>query len=330
MREMSKIAICNVSGFGREFPEFLIELEKKVGPVEKFTFDSNVSQSELADTLKGFTYVILGTHPDFKEEFFEKNQDVKLIARHGLGFNNIDIEAAKKHNVFVTKESNVIEQDAVAEHAVALLHAVSKNLVIANQMVHDNEWKVSRQRCMGYQIRNKVTGIIGYGNIGRRVGEIMKYGYKNRIVAYDPYLPEEKATEYGIELMSLEQVFEQADFISIHCNLTTQNQKMINADVLKHAKPSLILINCARGGLVDEQAIAQAVSSQQIFGYGADATANEPIEMDNPLLKLDHVILSPHVGVYNYTCTENMNRKVMEDIYLMEKGQRPKEIINGL
>lgn len=327
---MPKIAICNVSGFGREFPEFLAELEKKVGLVQRFTFDSNISSEELANELKGFTYVILGTHPTFKKDFFELNQDVKLIARHGLGYNNIDIKAAAEHGVIVTKEANVIEQDAVAEYAVALLHAVAKNLITANNMVHNDEWKISRERLMGFQLRGRITGIIGCGNIGRRVAEIMKYGYRNKIIVYDPYLSKEAAGKMGVELVSLENLFEQSDFISIHCNLTNDNQNMINKDILKHAKSSLILINCARGGLVDEEAIAEAIKEKRIFGYGADATKREPINMDNPLLGLDHVVLSPHVGVYNYTCTEMMNRKVMDDIYKMEAGQRPTEIINGL
>lgn len=327
---MAKIAICNVSGFGREFPEFITELEHKVGPVKKFSFDPTISQEELAKELKGFKYVILGTHPKFAEQFFKLNNDVKLIARHGLGYNNIDIKAAAENGVIVTKEANIIEQDAVAEHAITLLHAVAKNIVKANDMVHENEWKIARERLMGYQLRNKVTGIIGYGNIGQRVAEIMKYGYRNRIIAYDPYLSKEKAEKTGVELMSLQKVFEQADFISIHCNLTEENQNMIDENILKYAKPSLILINCARGGIVDEDAVAKAIRENKLFGYGADATKQEPINMNNPLLSLDHVVLSPHVGVYNYTCTEMMNRKVMNDIYLMEAGKRPTEIINGL
>lgn len=106
---------------------------------------------------------------------------------------------------------------------------------------------------------DQVCGIIGYGNIGRRVAEIMKYGYKNKIIAYDPFLPKSVADEQGIRLVSLTELFEKSDFIFIHCNLTEENKGMINEEVLKHAKPSAVLINCARGGLVDEDAIAAAV-----------------------------------------------------------------------
>lgn len=327
---MEKVAIVNVKSFGREFPEFIDELKEKIGYVEKFVFSQDASQEELIEKLKGFQYIILGTDPTFKAEFFENSPDVKLIARHGLGFNNVDLESAKKHNVYVTKEENIIEQDAVAEHAVALLNTVAKNINIANTMVHEGQWTVHRERLMGYQLRNKVTGVIGYGNIGRRFGEIMKYGYKNRILAYDPYLPQEKADEYGIELVGLDELLANSDFISMHCNLTEENKQMINSQTLKKVKKGAVLINCARGALVDDEAIVQAVENRDLFGYGADVCSQEPIHADNPLLNHDHIVLTPHVSVYNLTCTENMNRKVMEDIYLVAAGKKPNVIVNGL
>lgn len=324
-----KIAIVNVNSYGRDFPEFITKIEA-FGEVKKFMFDQNATPDELVSELDGYTYIILGTHPTFTKEFFEKNNSVRLIARHGLGFNNVDLKAAKEHGVYVTREENVIEQDAVAETAVSLIHAVARCIPVANKMVHDGEWKVNRARLMGYQLRNKTTGIIGYGNIGRRVGEIMKYGYKNKILAYDPYLPVEKAEEYGIELCTLEELLAQSDFISLHCFLTPENEKMINAENIKLMKRSAILINCARGKLVDEEAVAKAVKNRDIFGYGADTTASEPINEDNELLKLDHVILSPHVGVYTLECTHDMNKKVYEDIELVHNGKRPKVIINEM
>lgn len=329
-KTMEKVAIVNVKSFGREFPEFISELEEKIGYVEKFMFPQDASQEELAEKLAGFQYIILGNDPTFKSRFFELNHDVKLIARHGLGFNNVDLESAKKHNVYVTKEENIIEQDAVAEHAVALLNTVAKNIHTANEMVQTGEWGVRRERLMGYQLRDKVTGVIGYGNIGRRFGEIMKYGYKNRILAYDPYLPKEKEEELGIELVSLEDLLKNADFISMHCNLTEENKHMINAETLKMVKKGAVLINCARGALVDDQAVADAVKERTLFGYGADVCSQEPIHADNPLLRQDHIVLTPHVSVYNLTCTRNMNRKVMEDIYLVAEGKKPNVIVNGL
>lgn len=325
-----RIAIVNVKSFGREFPEFLSELEEKVGPVQKFMFPQDESPTKLAEALQGYQYVILGNAPTFSRAFFEQNHDVKLIARHGLGFNNVDLEAAREHGVYVTKEENIIEQDAVAEQAVALLNAVAKNVVKANDMVHHGEWGVRRERLVGFQLREMTTGIIGYGNIGRRFGEIMKYGYKNKILAYDPFLSEEAAKEAGVTLCSLEELLAQSDFISLHANLTEESRHLINEKTIAYMKPTAVLINAARGELVDEKAVAKAIREKRIFGYGADVAAYEPIEEDNELLKLDHVVITPHVAVYNLTCTRNMNRKVMEDIYLVAKGERPNVIVNGL
>lgn len=327
---MEKIAIVNVKSFGREFPEFLTELEEKVGPVKKFTFPSDASGAVVAKELEGYQYVILGTAPTMGEEFFEHNRDVKLLARHGLGFNNVDLEAAKKHGVYVTKIDAVLERDAVAEQAVALINAVSKHLIKADYMVHNKEWTVKRERLLGRQISGMTTGVIGFGNIGQRVGEIMQKGYHNKILAYDPFLPKERAEELGATLCDLETLLRESDFISLHANLTESSYHIINAETLALMKPTAVLVDTARGQLVDETALAEALKAGKIFGYGADVTAHEPIEDDNPLLGLENVVITPHVAVYNPICTGNMNRKVMEDIYLMQAGQKPRVIVNGL
>mgnify|MGYP000922994524 CR=1 FL=1 len=327
---MEKIAIVNVRSFGREFPEFITELEEKVGPVKKFMFPIDVSGRVLAEELKGYTYVILGTFPTFGREFFENNHDVRLIARHGLGFNNIDLEAATRHHVYVTKEENAIERDAVAEQAAALLNAVAKNVVKADGMVHRNEWAVDRQRLMGFQMTGKTTGVIGFGNIGRRFGQIMKNGYGNRILAYDPFLPKEKAEEAGAELCDLDTLLRESDFISLHANLTDAGRHLLDESKFALMKPTAILINTARGQLIDEEALIRALTEKKIFGYGADVATQEPIQKENELLKLDNAVLTPHVAVYNRTCTENMNRKVMQDIYLVREGKKPAFIVNQL
>ena len=327
---MEKIAIVNVKSFGREFPEFLTELEEKVGPVKKITFPSDASGLTVARELAGYKYVILGTAPTFGEEFFENNSDVKLLARHGLGFNNVDLEAAKNHGVYVTKMENLIERDAVAEQAVALFNAVAKHLVKANDMVHNKEWTVNRERLLGLQLSDMTTGVIGFGNIGQRVGEIMRCGYHNKILAYDPFLPKEKAEELGATLCDLETLLRESDFITLHANLTDSSYHIINAETLALMKPTAVLVDTARGQLVDEAALAEALKEKKIYGYGADVTTHEPIEEDNPLLGLENVIITPHVAVYNPVCTKNMNRKVMDDIYRMENGEKPGVIVNGL
>lgn len=327
---MEKVAIVNITSFGREFPEHLIELKDKIGYVEKMSIPVEVTGIELANKLKGFKYVILGNYPTFDQSFFEHNSEVKLIARQGLGFNNIDLKEAKKHHVYVTCVPSKTEANAVAEQAVSLLCAVAKNIPKADRKVHKNEWNVNRQEIVGFQFFDRTTGIIGCGNIGRRFAQIMKDGFHNKILAYDPYLPKSIADEYGIELVDLDTLLNRSDFISLHANLTEENYHMISYEQINKTKKSAILINTSRGALIDEQAIYDAVENNKIYGYGADVTEHEPIESFSPLLKSNNIVITPHSATYNLTSMKAMNRKVMEDVYLVSKGEKPINIVNGL
>lgn len=327
---MNKIAVVNVNSFAKRYPEHITELEHKIGPVKRFCVDENIDSKELATLLQGYKYIILGTTPKVSDIFFENQKDVRLITRHGIGYNHIDLESARNHNVYVCKELGIIERDAVAEQALALLASVSKRINIGNYMVRNKEWKKNRERVMGYQLSDKVTGIIGYGNIGSRFGEIMKYGFRNRIIAYDPMLSEEEAIEYGIEKVDLHTLLSESDFISIHANYTTDAHHMINEETLSYMKHDAILINTARGAFIDEDALACALKKHHLGGFGADVLCEEPMLKNHPLLLCDNAVFTPHVGVYNEICLRNMDLKVMDDIYFVEEDQRPLEIVNGL
>lgn len=327
---LKKTAVINRTSFGREFPQHLQELEEKVGPVDKMLLPADMDGRTLAQKLKGYTYIVLGNYPTFDETFFSNNCDVKLIARHGIGFNNVDLESSKKHGVYVTHIQNYVELDAVAEQAAALLMAVSKNVVTANHKVHQGDWNRDRQEIMGFQLRGKTCGVIGCGHIGTRFAQIMKYGFQNRILAYDPYADKEKVMAEGIQLCDLDTLLKESDFISLHASLDEKSKHLINAQTLAKMKDNTILINTGRGGLVDETALLEALRNGHLFGYGADVAVHEPMQADDPLLACERVTITPHSAIYNYTCMKNMNRKVMEDIYCMERGERPVEIINGL
>ena len=323
---MNKLAIINITSFGREFPENLEELEARV-EVEKMLLPEETTQEELAERLRGFRYVFLGNHPYFGETFFSLNQDVKLIARHGIGYNNVDVKSAALHGVYATTIPHEVENDAVAEQAAALLFAAAKNIITADGKARSGNWNTDRQELVGYQIRDAVTGIIGLGSIGGRFAQIMKYGFNNRVIVYDPYLEDRKIRNMGYEPVSLEELLSQADFVSVHCSLNASTEKLIDAGRLKLMKRDAILINTARGAIVDEMAVYEAVKNREIFAYAADAAAVEPIPADHPLCGIPHVIITPHSAIYNRTCMYQMNRKVMEDLYLMEAGKEPKGIV---
>lgn len=327
---LEKTAVINITSFGREFPEHKRELEERVGSVDKMLLPADTDGENLASILEGYTYVLLGNYPMFDEAFFSRNRDVKLIARHGIGFNNVDLDSAKAHGVYVTHIQNEVELDAVAEQAAALLMAVAKNVVRANLKVHRGEWNKDRQEIMGFQMLGATTGVIGCGHIGTRFAEIMKHGFHNRILAYDPYADPDRLAAKGITLCDLDTVLRESDFISMHANLNESSEYLMNAEALSKVKSTAILINTGRGSLVDEMAVYKAIKEGRLFGYGADVAEEEPMPADHPLLRLDRVVITPHSAIYNTTCMKNMNRKVMEDIYCMQRGEKPKEIINGL
>lgn len=330
LKANEKVAIINITSFGREYPEHLFELQEKIGHVEKMSLPAEISGSDLAKKLKGFQYIILGNYPTFDKDFFENNSDVKLIARQGLGFNNIDLIESKKHGVYVTCVPSRIEVNSVAEQTISLLCAVAKNIVKSDYKVHHKEWNINRQEIVGFQLFGNTTGIIGCGNIGQRVAQIMKEGFQNKILAYDPFLPKEIAEQNSIELVDLDTLLEKSDYICLHANLTEENYHMISDKELNKMKSNAILINTSRGALVDEKAVLSAVNTKKIFGYGADVVEYEPIQADSPLLKSKNIVITPHSATYNLTSIKNMNRKVMEDVYLVSIGERPINIVNDL
>lgn len=323
---MKKVAVINITSFGREFPENLKEL-KKYFQVEKMLLPQDMPEDELAQRLKGVTYVLLGNYPSFGETFFEKNHDVKLIARHGIGYNNVDAASAKRHGVYFTNIPHEVENDAVAEQAAALLMTVAKNMTAAGRKARRGEWNENRQELVGFQIRDGITGVIGLGSIGKRFAEIMKYGFNNRILVYDPLMGDRKIQNAGFTPCSMEELLEQSDFISLHCCLNEATYHMIGEEQLKRMKKTAILINTARGSVVDELAVSKALKAGEIFGYGADVAEHEPIDPKNPLFLQEHVVITPHSSIYNRTCMYHMNRKVMEDIFLVESGKEPIGIV---
>lgn len=320
---MEKIAILNVSSIGRDFPEHIEELEK-IGEVTRYAVAKDAKTKELLELLHDVTYIIMGTSPTLDSEFFDGMKHLKLITRHGIGFNHIDLESAKQHNVYVCNITGRIERDAVAEQASTLLSMAAKKMLLADYMVRNDEWLNNRGRLMGYELTRKVTGVIGCGNIGSRFKEIMEHGYQNKILIYDPY---QRQTSQHVDL---ETLLRESDFISLHANLTKENYHMIDKEQFAMMKKTVVLVNTARGALINEAALVDALAEKRIGGFGADVLTSEPVEVDNPLLKLENTVFSPHVGVYNYACICNMDLKVMKDIELVHKGQKPVDIVNNL
>ena len=318
-----KVAVVNANSFGRYFPEFWDVLEENVGPTERFTFPKDVTQKEVAEALRGFQYVICGVSPSFGEEFFEAAEGVKLVIRFGIGYNNVDVAAAEAHGVLCANVPSELERYDVAEQALTLLIALCKHLREADTAVRAGEWTVRRERFLGSRIHGKTVGVMGFGSIGSAFAEIMRGGFACRVIAYDPYVSREMMSVKGVEKVDLDTLLAESDFISLHIAVTPESYHILNAENVAKMKDGCIVVNSARGELVDEDAIADALLAGKMGGYGTDVIEGEPIGMDNRLLSCPNVVITPHLSVYNLDCNRTMNEAVVMDVIRVCRGDSP-------
>jgi len=236
-------------------------------------------------------------------------ENLKVIARAGIGVDNVDIPAASKKGVIVmnTPFGNSI---TTAEHAIALMFAVARQLPEANASTQAGKWEKSR--FMGTEITNKTLGLIGAGNIGSIVAN-RALGLKMKVIAYDPFLSEERAAKMGVEKVELDDLLARADFITLHVPLTDKTRGILNAEAIAKMKKGVRVINCARGGLVDEAALAEAIKSGHVAGAAFDVYEVEPAK-DSPLFGLPNVVCTPHLGASTTEAQENVAVQVAEQM----------------
>ncbi|WP_457649739.1 phosphoglycerate dehydrogenase [Profundibacter sp.] len=242
-------------------------------------------------------------------KILEAAKNLKVVARAGIGVDNVDIPAASKKGVIVmnTPFGNSI---TTAEHAIALMFAVARQLPEANASTQAGKWEKSR--FMGTEITNKTLGLIGAGNIGSIVAN-RALGLKMKVIAYDPFLSEERAAKMGVEKVELDDLLTRADFITLHVPLTDKTRGILNAEAIAKMKKGVRVINCARGGLVDEAALAEAIKSGQVAGAGFDVYEVEPAK-DSPLFGLPNVVCTPHLGASTTEAQENVAVQVAEQM----------------
>lgn len=323
---MKKIAIVNSSSFGVHFSDHLERL-KAIGTVERYTFPIDVDALTLAETIGDVEYIIASVTPTFPASFFAQMPHLRLISRHGIGFNNVDVKAATDHGVYVTIVPGLVEQDAVAENAVALLMSLSRRIVESYDAAKTGNWKL-RSKFMGYQFSGKTTGVIGLGNIGSRVAAIMHGGFKNTILAYDPNKSAEQIRALGAHPVTLDELLSKSDFISLNAFLDGSSRHLLGEHEFSQMKPSVLITNSARGELVDLPALLQALDTKRIAGYAADVAEGEPVGPDYPLFKYENVILTPHTSAYTWECLRGMGDKCVDDVERVQQGLVPHNVVN--
>lgn len=247
--------------------------------------------------------LLIRTAPVTKK-ILEAGKNLKVVARHGVGVDNIDLSAATELGVQVTN-GPLSNSESVAEHAVALILALAHHIVEMDENVRNNDWE-SRNRIRLTGLSKKIVGIVGLGRIGRYVAQKVALGLGMSVISYDAYIPKELVPEYVEMVDSLDELFQRADFVSLHCPATPETSGSINMKYFSQMKPSAYLINCARGEVVNEEDLLKALTTGIIKGAALDVMAEEPPKSDNPLLKLKNVILSPHCGAHSYESFDNM------------------------
>ena len=289
--------------------ETAVQIFRDRGIDVDFMPDLGKDKDKLAEVIGQYDGLAIRSATKVTPTILDKADKLKVIGRAGIGTDNIDKDAASKKGVIVmnTPFGNMI---TTAEHAIAMMFAVARQIPEASTSTHAGKWEKSK--FMGIELTNKTLGVIGAGNIGGIVCE-RALGLKMRVVAYDPYLGEEKAAQMGVEKVELDELLSRADFITLHVPLTDQTRNILSRENLAKTKPGVRIVNCARGGLVDEDALAEALQSGHVEGAAFDVFSEEPAK-ENALFNLPNVVCTPHLGAATTEAQENVALQVAEQI----------------
>ncbi|RLK00455.1 phosphoglycerate dehydrogenase [Ruegeria conchae] len=289
--------------------ETAVQIFRDRGIDVDFMPDLGKDKDKLAEVIGQYDGLAIRSATKVTPTILDKADKLKVIGRAGIGTDNIDKDAASKKGVIVmnTPFGNMI---TTAEHAIAMMFAVARQIPEASTSTHAGKWEKSK--FMGIELTNKTLGVIGAGNIGGIVCE-RALGLKMKVVAYDPYLGEEKAAKMGVEKVELDELLSRADFITLHVPLTDQTRNILSRENLAKTKPGVRIVNCARGGLVDEDALAEALQSGHVAGAAFDVFSEEPAK-ENALFNLPNVVCTPHLGAATTEAQENVALQVAEQI----------------
>ncbi|AXI48654.1 phosphoglycerate dehydrogenase [Sulfitobacter sp. SK012] len=286
-----------------------VQIFKDRGIDVDFQPDLGKDKDKLAAIIGNYDGLAIRSATKVTDKILANAPNLKVIGRAGIGTDNIDKDAASKQGVIVmnTPFGNMI---TTAEHAIAMMFAVARQIPEASTSTHAGKWEKSK--FMGVELTGKTLGVIGAGNIGGIVCDRAR-GLKMKVVAYDPFLGDEKAQKMGVEKVELEELLARADFITLHVPFTEQTANILSRENLAKTKKGVRVINCARGGLVDEEALAELLASGHVAGAAFDVFAKEPAT-ENPLFNLPNVVCTPHLGAATTEAQENVALQVAEQM----------------
>ncbi|WP_236634719.1 phosphoglycerate dehydrogenase [Alteribacter lacisalsi] len=274
------------------------------------------SLDQFEEPLPGIDALIVRSATVVTKEALAQMPDLKLIGRAGVGTDNIDVEAATERGVIVVNapDGNTI---STCEHTFAMMMALMRNIPQAHASVRSGEW--NRKKFEGAELYGKTLGIIGFGRIGSEIAARAR-AFRMKVMVYDPFLTAERANKAGVKAALLEDVLEQADILTVHTPLVKETRGLINRTTIARMKKGAFLLNCARGGIVDEAALAAALESGQLAGAALDVFESEPLG-DSPLRQMNQVILTPHIAASTKEAQQSVARQVSEEIIAFSEGR---------
>lgn len=279
---------------------------------------------ELKNIVSDYEALIVRSETRVTADIIEAGAKLQVIARAGVGLDNIDVDAATRRGIVVVNAptGNTI---AAAEHTMALMLALARHIPQANTVLKSGVWK--RSDYIGVELKNKTLGIVGLGNVGSEVARRAQ-AFAMRLIGYDPFVSPDYARNLGVELVPFEQLLKEADFITLHLPLTSETKRLIGAKELNKMKPTARIINCARGELIDEEALFKAVEEGKIAGAALDVFAKEPVT-DSILFTSNKIVVTPHLGASTTEAQASVAIEVAEQVLAVLKGQPARYAVNA-
>jgi D-3-phosphoglycerate dehydrogenase len=318
---MKPLAECRVlvtaTSYASQDDQLRTALEGKVGQVVYNTTGKPLISSQLQELLPAMDGMIAGLD-EIDADALASAPELKVVARYGVGYNNVDLEAARLHQVIVTNTPGA-NGKSVAELTIALILNLLRPVIPAVQQTREGEWP----RFKGISLQGKTVGLVGCGAIGQETACRLA-GFDCEILAYDIVEDKNFASEQGVHYVPLEELLTKSDLVSLHLPGIPETAGLVNKEFLSKMKPGSYLVNTARGELVDESALISTLRSGHLRGAALDVFQQEPPELDNPLLKMDQVIVTPHMGAHSDSATNAMGWMALGECLAVLQGEKPK------
>ena len=296
-------------------------------PAKKALEDANAEviqapSSSEEDIIKSAEYAdaILVTYAKLNENILRSLKNCKAIGRFGIGVDNIDLKVAGELGISVNYVPDYC-LDEVSDQAMAMIISMARKIPQSNKLVQSGRWEMPAVVPM-YRLRGKTVGLIGFGNIPRLMTpKAQAFGFN--VIAADPYAPKELFEKFNVESVTMDELYERSDFISVHAPLLPETKGLVNKEAFKKMKKTAIIVNTARGPLIDEKDLIEALDNKEIGGAGLDVVETEPLPEDSALIGRDNVILAPHTAFYSVEALEELQTKAASDVARVLNGEEP-------